>query len=402
MRFLPLQLPDRSEQQQRLGRFAGLLLACLSLLLCAAITASTHAQDSGQAPLLLDDGWEVAPPAEAGFDPVGLQSLSGAIDSGAIRNIHAVLIERDGRLVYERYLSGNDERWGDPIGVVQFDRDTLHDLRSVTKSVVSILLGIALQHDFEAALRQSIVAYFPDLAGRFGSGMEAVTLQHVLTMTAGLQWNEMTVPYTDPRNDEIRLYQTGDPIGMVLGRPVISPPGIHWYYNGGLCQLVAGLVQRRLGERLDAFAEERLFAPLGITHYEWLGSRLWPSAESPSAASGLRLRPRDLAKIGSLFANGGRWQGRQIVPETWVALSTERYVPRIPWSPDGTYGYGFFWYPGQIDGRRVIRAAGNGDQRLFILPELGVVVTVLAGNYNDFEQESGERVLALVLAALQP
>lgn len=337
-------------------------------------------------PVQREDGWPVAAAGTAGFSEAALAALTQAIRDGVYLNTHAVLVEKAGHLVYEAYFEGKDERWGVPLGNVVFDHQTLHDLRSVSKSVTSALLGIALGGDYETALATPLPAYFPDLKHRFGPDLGQVTLQHALTMTAGLEWNEMTVPYTDRSNDEIQLYYTYDPIGMVLSRPLRDPPGSTWYYNGGLTQVLAGLIERKTGMPLDRFAEEALFAPLGITDYEWLGSSLWPSGSSPSAASGLRLTARDLAKIGSLFLHQGRWQGQQVIPAEWIARSTERYVQDIPWGPPGVYGYGFMWYPGHtkgIPGFRIIRAAGNGDQKIFILPEQEIVVTIFAGLYNQ-------------------
>ncbi len=114
------------------------------------------------------------------------------------------------------------------------------------------------------------------------------------------------------------------------------------------------------------------------------------------------MRARDLAKFGSLFLHEGVWKGRQVIPAEWVDLSTQRHVQNIPWSPDGTYGYGFMWYPGQTtgsEGYRVIKALGNGDQRIFIVPEKEIVVTVFAGNYNKYYFQSGEKVFAKVMDA---
>lgn len=373
------------------GRGAPALAADVS----AALLAYTPPQQEG-------DGWAVASPRDAGLDEVALVQLTEAIRSGEIRNTHAVVIEHSGRLVYEEYFAGKDERWGDPLGHVVFHRETLHDLRSVTKSVTSALLGIALGGDYEAALETPITQYFPDLNGRFGKGVEAVTLRHVLTMTAGLEWNEMTVPYTDRNNDEIQLYYTRDPVAMVLSRPVRDPVGTRWYYNGGLTQVLAGIIERRTGRPIDKYAEAVLFEPLGITAYEWLGSSLWPPGSSPSAASGLRLRARDLAKIGSLFLHDGLWNGKRVIPAAWIALSTERHVQDIPWSAGGVYGYGFMWYPGRsLDAPSypIIKAMGNGDQRIYILPQQELVVTIFAGLYNRFDLRTGERILRHVLAA---
>ncbi len=385
------------------GRAAAGLVLLMSLAACAAQTTSpvgTIGPDD--APLRLADGWAVARPSEAGFDPAALAKITVAIEDGSIRNVHAVVIEQGGRLVYERYFEGPDERWVRPVGTVQFERDSLHDLRSVTKSVTSALLGLALESNYEAAIARPIVDYFEDLEGGFGRGVEQITLRHVLTMTAGLEWNEMSVPYTSIDNDERRLYYRPDPVAMVLEREVRDPPGERWYYNGGLTQVLAGLIQRQTGKPLDRYAEETLFGPLGITDYEWLGSSAWGPEASPSAASGLRLRARDLAKIGSLFLHQGRWNGQPVIPAEWVALSTQRHVPNVPWGPPGVYGYGFMWYPGEIkgpDGYTIVRAVGNGDQRLFIAPGAGIVVTVFAGNYNNYTFASGDKIFARVMAA---
>ena len=222
-------------------------------------------------------------------------------------------------------------------------------------------------------------------------------------MTAGLEWNEMTVPYTSADNDEIRLYYTSDPVELVLARPVRDPVGTKWYYNGGLSQVVAGVIERKTGDPIDRYAEKVLFGPLGITKYEWLGSSQWKRGTSPSAASGLRMRARDLAKIGSLYLHNGAWNGRQVIPADWVALSGQPHVKKIPWGGStGAYGYGFMWYPGRMKGpagHRLIRAAGNGDQRIFLLPELKLSITMFAGNYNDYTYRSDARVLEHVMAA---
>ena len=353
-----------------------------------------------QAPARLDDGWAVAAPSEAGFDLLALAELTVEIENNNIRNVHAVIEEHAGRLVYEQYFSGLDERWGRSIGAISFDHDSLHDLRSVTKSVTTALLGIALGDDYQDAIERPIIEYFEDLEGKFGAGVEDITLRHVLTMTAGLEWNELGVPITE--NDELRLNDAPDPISMVLGRPVRDPVGSRWNYNGGLTQVLAGLIHRMTGKHIDKFAEETLFGPLGITSYEWLGSTAWSPEKFPSAASGLRMRARDLAKFGSLFLHKGVWKGQQIIPAEWIKLSTQRHIQNIPLGPDGTIGYGFMWYAGRITGNDVyhfVGAAGKGDQRIFIVPEKEIVVTVFAGNYNNPGQRSGTKVSAKVMDA---
>lgn len=206
-----------------------LALHCLALGLALGLTAA--AATSSQAadyrtPAQRDDGWPVAAAGTLGFDESALAAITEALETGAFDNTHAILVEKSGTLVYEAYASGQDERWGDPIGEVAFGPETLHDLRSVTKSVTSGLLGIALAPDsYDQALASPIGRFFPDLTHRFADNLDQVTLHHVLTMTAGLQWNEMDLPYTNRENDEIQLYYTDDPVGLVLARPPIEAPG---------------------------------------------------------------------------------------------------------------------------------------------------------------------------------
>ena len=375
-------------------RFAAVLLA-----FGFPFVAAAEALDG--APADLGDGWAVGKPSEASLDPEALSALVSDIDKGVLPKVHAVLIEHDGRLVFERYWPGDDESWGQPLGHVDHGPATEHDLRSVTKSVTSALLGIALGDTAEDALARPIASFFPPREIT-SAGLDEVTLHHVLTMTAGLEWNEMEVPYTDSKNDEIQLYLTDDPINQVLSREVRDAPGSRWYYNGGLTQVAAGVVEQLTGKPLDRYAEEVLFEPLGIDDYTWNRSVAWPVESSPSAASGLRLKARDLAKIASVFLHDGRWRDRQIVPIDWVATSTARHIKDNPWGPPGVYGYGYFWFPGKLNGGQdVIRAVGNGDQRLFLLPDVGLAITVFAGNYNDFSHFVGERIMGQILEALR-
>ena len=354
-------------------------LVTSALLIVAAAGCTAPVADG--TPQQLNDGWTVGSLAAAGFDGDSIAAVVQAVEAGAYPNTHALLIEHDGALVYEVYFDGTDERWGDPLGERAIGRDSLHDLRSISKSVTSLVLGIALGDQADSRLSTPLVGFFPDRDA--SPGAEQVTLYHALTMTAGLAWNEMTVPYTSEENDEIQLYATTDPVGYVLSRPVENAAGETWYYNGGLSQVIAGVVQQVTGMTADAYAAEALFGPLGITNYEWLGDPAW-DPPMPAAASGLRLRARDLAKIGSLVLHGGRWNGAQVVPEAWIEASTRRHVQEVgDWSNDGMWGYGYQWWVGALPDRRaVIAGYGNGNQRVFVVPDEQLVVTIFAGEYN--------------------
>jgi CubicO group peptidase (beta-lactamase class C family) len=186
---------------------------------------------------------------------------------------------------------------------------------------------------------------------------------------------------------------------MVLGRPLLHKPGEVWYYNGGLTQVLAGVVQQLVGKPLDVYAKEVLFTPLGITRYEWLGVPNW-TTPMPIAASGLRMRARDLAKFGSVYLHGGKWKGNQIVPADWVQRSTNRHVPTVgDWRGRGKiWGYGYQWWVGHFpEGYDVAAAVGNGNQRVFVSPKERIVVTVFAGEYNKFGGHS-DRLFTRIMA----
>ena len=339
--------------------------------------------DRYRVPPKLDDDWDTASADAAGMDPRHLEAMTDAIRRYPDWNIHAVLVERRGRLVYEEYFAGSDERWGRPLGRVVFDRQTKHDLRSVSKSVVSALVGIALASGKIGSVDQPLLDFFPELSDLATPERRRLTLRHALTMSAGLDWNE-SIPYTDPRNDEIGMTRSIDPVRYVLSRPFVAEPAAVWNYNGGLTQLLGTIVQRSTGQPLADYAHTVLFEPLKISDVEWVGDL----AGVPAAASGLRLRPRDLAKIGSLYLHEGRWRGRQIVPAAWVRESTRRHLALRPAvSAFGTHGYGYQWwhncYRTGWATFETYTAAGNGQQRVFAVPELDLVMTVLAGRYND-------------------
>ena len=365
-----------------------LLVGAVALALVAPSVARTHVVAGGgyHRPATLADGWKTASAQSLGVDSAALGRLTGTIRGWPELGVHAILIERAGHLIYEEYFDGFDERWGAPLGRVSMTASVKHDLRSVTKSVVSALTGIAVSEGAIKSLEQPVVQWFPEYPELNTPDRRRVTLAHVLSMTSGLRWNE-DVPYTNPLNDEIRMTRDSVPLRFALSAPFALDPGADFNYNGGLTQVMAAVIERATKMPLENYARTKLFEPLGITDVEWLGDL----AGMPAAASGLRLRARDLAKFGSLYLHGGRWNGKQVLPDDWVAVSTRRqfrFQPRPGSNGGGEFGYGYFWwyncYPtasGLVEART---AVGNGQQRIFVLPGLDIVVTILAGRYNDF------------------
>jgi len=195
-------------------------------------------------------------------------------------------------------------------------------------------------------------------------------------MRSGLEWNEMEVPYDDTRNDLVQLFRVPDPIEYILSKPLVAEPGTTWYYNGGNTNLLGEAIRTATGQRMDAFAEQHLFAPLGITNYEW--DHL--NADTIHASGNLQLRPRDMTKFGLLYLNDGMWNGQRIVSQEWVEASTQRRA-----SPSWGGGYGYQWWLRTYDfGSKVVDAfyaAGWGGQQISVFPDLDMVVVFTGGNY---------------------
>ena len=374
------------------------------VLLPSCVLAQDARTSRAQRQAASSDGWTTATAESMGVDARQLAALTTSVRAWPELGVHAILIERSGRLIYEEYFDGFDERHGIPRGHVVMARDSLHDVRSATKSVVSALVGLALADGAIKSLDQPVVEWFPEYPELNTAERRRLTLRHALGMTSGLQWDE-SMAYSDPRNDEIGMIRDAQPLRYVLSRPFAHDPGAEFNYNGGVVQVMAAIVERAVKMPIQQYARTRLFAPLGIDTVEWVGNL----AGMPNAASGLRFRARDLAKFGSLYLHGGRWNGRQVLPADWVAQSTRRQFRFASASArdrtgsaaeaDGAFGYAYFWwyscYPtprGPVEART---AVGNGQQRVFVLPGLDMVVTILSGRYNDFTTGNtlGTRVL---------
>lgn len=349
-------------------------IIAITIAFAFLLSCNKPATDSG-------DGIPLSTMAEVGIDSTLLNRMTRAIRNHEYSNIHSVLVSRNGKLVYEQYFTGPDEVWGDPAGERTFNKDELHDMRSISKSVVSACVGIAIAQGKLKDVNQSVFDFFPEYE-KYKTGERAkLTIEHLLSMSSGIKWNE-DVPYNDPANSEIGMIQSADPIEYVLSQPMDTVPGVVWKYNGGTTQLLAAIIKKVTGQQVDEFAEKNLFEPLGITAFQWI--KYPPLKIIPAAASGLRLRPRDLLKFGLLYYNNGQWNGKQILPAAWVKTSFEIHVPR-----PGNEGYGYqFWiWNNNYHGKevRIVAAVGNGNQRIFFNKEADLVVVTTAGDYNQWD-----------------
>jgi CubicO group peptidase (beta-lactamase class C family) len=338
-----------------------------------------------RAPLARAFEWQSIPLADAGFAADLGERLDRLIENKRIWGLHGVVVTRRGKLVLERYFPGNDEIWGAPAGRVAFGPETLHDLRSVSKSILGLLYGLALAQGKVPSPEQPLLDAFPEYRGfatdpRFGE----VKVEHALTMSLGLEWNE-DIPYQDPANSEIQMEKAPDRFRYIFTRPFIAEPGKRWIYGAAATTLIGRLITKGTGQSLPDFARATLFDPLGI------GATAWTNGLNgePSASSGLRMTPRDLARIGQLILDQGRWDGRQVVPADWLERSFRRYFV-----VDNIRRYGYFWYLGDFERGTPpssqtihwVGAFGYGGQRLFVLTELDIVVAITSGMYADRDQ----------------
>jgi CubicO group peptidase (beta-lactamase class C family) len=319
---------------------------------------------------------------------------------GRVSGLDGLLVSRGGRLLFEYYGEGEAENWGVPLGKVKFGPTRLHDLRSVTKSLVGMLYGIALADGKvpppEAGLYDQFPEY-PDLAKQ--PGRDRITIAHVLSMTMGTEWDELTHPYGDPRNSENAMEAAPDRYRYILALPIVGEPGVKWTYCGGATALLGRLIAKGTGEKLTDYARRMLFDPLGLGPVEWSTD----AKGEPRAASGGRMRPPDLLRVGQMVLANGAWQGKQIVPADWLKRST---TPAV--TIEGARRYGWHWYLGELpvgtprNVEPTVSAIGWGGQRLFLVPALDLAVAMNAGNYRLPIMEQGRIGNALILDLVMP
>jgi CubicO group peptidase (beta-lactamase class C family) len=357
------------------------LLGGAALAPLTALPVYAEPPDGCGIPVARDDGWPVVSVNDDKLvDRGALCRMADRLVASSV-NVHAVLVARGGKLVFERYFKGSDEINGRRVESVAFDADTLHNIKSATKGIASLALGIAIDRGLIRSVNEPIFSFFPELSDLRSPEKERIQLVHALTMTMGLKWVE-AIPSNEDDNDEVRMHMASDPCRYVLGLPATTPPGQEYFYNTGALTLVSAIVRKATGRTLDEFARETLFQPLGITSVEWVRVK-----GDSDAGGGLRLRPRDMAKIGQLVLAGGRWNDSQIVSKAWIETST---APKI--EATGGQFYGYLWFLGRSlpNGREVhwAGALGRGGQSIRIVPELDLVVVVTAGYYQDYSPQA--------------
>ena len=333
----------------------------------------------------LNDGLQTATLKEVGLNEKIIQTMVDSIVNATYPNTHSVLIYRNGKLAFENYFPGIDQYRGKgSVGFVDHHRDSLHDLRSVSKSFVGAAVMIAFDQGKIKSLNQRVFDFFPEHSNLDTGMKKDITIKHLLTMSSGIEWSE-DLPYNDPKNSETAMDRSNDPLLYVLSQPIVTKPGSIFNYSGGSTHVLAAVIERATGMPIDQFAAKNIFLPLGINNFTWVRRR----DGIPIAASGLRLRSRDIVKFGIMLLNNGKWNKKQIISEQLLseALQKQFTDPEAP--PNIIAGFGYhIWIPTYKNGNdpvTIVRAAGNGGQNIFVDKKQNIVAVVTAGNYNNWQ-----------------
>ncbi|HYK72043.1 MAG TPA: serine hydrolase [Pseudoneobacillus sp.] len=275
--------------------------------------------------------------------------------------INSCIVAHKGSIVYEFYRNNKI-------------KDKVQKLNSVTKSFISILIGIAIDQGKIEGVHQSIADFFPNI----NEAKKEITIENLLTMTPGYDWPEFSSWGGRP----FPMINSKDWVKFNLERIMVESPGEKMYYNSGCSHLLSAILQKATGLKLTEFAERYLFHPLGIREYEWH----YDSKGIAIGGFGLSLKPGDLLKIGQLMLQNGQWNNKRIISEPWVRTSTTAKYPT-------TYGFGYYGYhwwvmkdEDKLMQPHTFHAMGYGGQYIMVVPDYDLVTIFTSDNYSDSYQ----------------
>ena len=393
-----------------------LRIALNGMILTTFISIHPSWQSQAAAQSWPTDSWPVSNLEAEGFDSEAIDALVADMKSGKYGLLDHFLLIRHGRIVVDQHFAHDYEKIAAPYDSedhpYNYDHpqwhpyhkgSKLHTLQSVTKSITSVALGIAIDEGYiPDGVETEAMSFFDAYASDASEPhRRAMTLEDMLTMRSGIRWNEM-ISYDNEQNSCLRLEASDNWIQFVLDQPMREEPGTVFNYNSGVTVLLGKVVRVATGKRIDAYVKEKLFDPLGIKDYYW---KTTPDGEVDTEG-GLYLSAHDLARIAYLFLRKGNWHGVQIVSEKWVRESTAPTVSDVnPGNgrPDSGYGYQW-WIPQHADGQtKIFSGNGYGGQFPVVVPEYNLVVVFNAWNIHGQPEMSSQRaVLNRILPAIQP
>lgn len=322
------------------------------------------------------DGLPVGALSKTGLNPALLKEMVEKIADETYKNVHSVLIVKDGRLVFEEYF-------------YEYDQNKLHQLRSTTKSVVSALVGIAIEKGFIKSVSEPVLAYFPEYdVQNLSEDKRKITIEDLLTNQSGLACDD------DDKNspgNESKMGNSADWVKFTLDLPMIDRPGNSGRYCSGGVIVLGRIVEKTTRKPLKDFAAENLFTPLGVADFKW---NFKPDRSSAETFCQIYLTPRAMAKFGLLYLNDGKFGGKSLISESWVNKSLAKQ------STVNNTEYGYLWWRQwlDVDGKRVegTAAKGYGGQRIFLWRDLNMIAVVTGGNYNG-NSPSDELLIKYIL-----
>ncbi len=337
-------------------------------------------------------GWPRSSATAAKMDSSALAALDQDFKAGKYGFVDAMFVTRGGVLVAEgeyprdyRAIYGRRDtvsamyNYYDAAWHPFYNNTKLHTLQSASKTLTSIVIGVARTRGEFPTVDTAALAFFPTrTVAHLDDRKRRMTIRHLLTMTAGFDWDETTTAYTDPKNNCAAMEKSQDWVQYVLDRPMAAEPGAKFVYNSGATQLLAEIFKQATGKDIAEYAEANLFKPLGITEYYWKRTPLG----LPDTEGGVYLTPADLAKLGLLYARGGKWEGQQLVGPEWVAESVKPAIAAPP------FQYGFKWWLvpyGATGDQWAWTMLGYGGQRTIVLPALDIVATFTGWNIDEHE-----------------
>jgi hypothetical protein len=398
---------------KRSGRYPA-IVGCLLVVPILALLARQQDTPQKEATIWPKKIWTQATPASVGLDETVLDAFDKELASGKHGLVDSFTVFRCGKQVYaKKYPRDYGQIYGkeakekgplnarltglynyfDPSWHPYYKGTDLHSMQSVSKTITSVIIGIAMTRgDFKATVDTPVLNFFDSAKVRnIDDRKRRMTLKHLLTMTTGLDWNE-DVPYDDPRSDSSIMEATDDWVQYVIDKPMAAEPGTVFNYSSGASELLAYIFQKETGQDIEKYGEKYLFTPLSMDHY-W--KRTYQGVIDTEG--GLYLRDADLAKIGYLYLHDGIWDGKRIVSHKWVQQSLTPFI-----DAGGGYKYGYkWWLYGRTDTKTYVwTCLGFGGQRLQVFPEENLLV-VTTGWQILKDEMPGKVVVENVLHAVK-
>ena len=323
-------------------------------------------------------------PEAQGIDSSVLEDIVARVEGGEFGELDSLIVIRNDHIVFEEYFNAHGP-------------ELTHALFSVSKSTTSTIFGVAVDKGFITSLDQKLLDFFPEYnestIGNWDERKADITLEDVLSMRTGLEWDEWSSPYGTPQNDTWGLVASFDWIKHVLDKRMVSDPGTSFTYNSGLAPLLAAVIRSATGQSMRDFAAEHIYGPMGIEDAWW---ELALPGGLENGGFGGHMRTIDMAKVGQLFLHDGMWQGTRLLSSSWIRTSTSPYVHNAA----GSFEFGLHWWletrnastlpAGQIN---VLSARGHGGQFIFVVEDLNMVIAMNASNYRNGRSGSQSTVL---------